>query len=82
MIKGYGSNGGHPQEGRGWEVQAAHKAQADQQARPLDKCRELPTAKAPAAEDFITQLFVTVLDFRLTTQTVEHALDYYRTNRA
>jgi hypothetical protein len=50
--------------------------------RLLQRCRELPPTNVFVIKDFITNLFVTVLDLRLETTTVLRALEYYQVNSA
>lgn len=46
----------------------------------LDKCKKLPLAKGFYLEnDYIINLFLTVLDFRLKSNIVEAAIDHYKT---
>jgi hypothetical protein len=50
--------------------------------RVADAARPLPPADAPAGDaDFLTSLFVTVLDYQQLTATVRRALDHVRTER-
>src|ERR1700730_10977491 len=50
--------------------------------RLLQRCRELPPTNVFVIKDFITNLFVTVLDLRLETTTVLRALEFYQVNSA
>lgn len=48
----------------------------------LKKCRELQPARGVYLEDdYVTNLFLTVFDFRNLSTTVERAITYYRNNR-
>jgi uncharacterized protein (DUF433 family) len=47
--------------------------------RLVNRCRSLPVAKGNyLVDDFIENLFITVLDFQMRVVTVDRALDYYR----
>jgi hypothetical protein len=50
--------------------------------RLLQRCRELPPTNVFVVKDYITNLFITVLDLRLETTTVLRALEFYKVNNA
>ena len=48
----------------------------------LERCKELPPAKGMYLEDdYVTNLFLTVLDFRLHERIVKKAIAFFRENR-
>lgn len=45
------------------------------------ECRKLPEGIDPRVDDYITNLFLTVLDFRMRVELVDSAIAFYKENR-
>ena len=46
------------------------------------ECRKLPEGNDYRVDDYITNLFITVLDFRMRAEAVDSALAFYRETRS